>query len=84
MLDTSLQMLGPDIELLTEINHELGMRHIRYGVTKSMYAFMGEALIFTLDMFLGDSFTKEKREAWEDIFCQLTKDILSVYPERKK
>ena len=31
MIDTSLSMLGPDIELLTEIMEELGIKHIRYG-----------------------------------------------------
>ena len=36
MIDTALQMLGPDIELLTEIMLELGTKHIRYGVKPAM------------------------------------------------
>jgi hypothetical protein len=31
MIDTALNMLGPDIELLTEIMTELGIKHVRYG-----------------------------------------------------
>eukprot|EP00977_Amphora_coffeiformis_P021061 scaffold8782_cov145-Amphora_coffeaeformis.AAC.2 len=79
MLDSSLQMLGPDIELLTEINHDLGKRHVRYGVTPEMYGFMGEAVIYTLDNFLGQDFSKETREAWEQIYGELAGDILSAY-----
>lgn len=33
MLDTALNMLGPDIELLTEIMLDLGSKHVRYGGT---------------------------------------------------
>ena len=80
MLDTSLQMLGPDIELLTEINHDLGKRHVRYGVTKEMYEFMGEALIFTLDKMLGKAFTPDIKDAWEHIYAELSGDIISAYP----
>lgn len=79
MLDSSVQMLGPDIELLTEINHDLGKRHVRYGVTKEMYFFMGEALIYMLEQKLGDDFTKETREAWEQVYAELAGDIMSVY-----
>lgn len=32
MFDAALSMLGPDTETLCEILHELGKRHIGYGV----------------------------------------------------
>ena len=32
MIDKALGMLGPDIELLTEILMELGVKHVAYGV----------------------------------------------------
>lgn len=32
MIDKALGMLGPDIELLTEILLELGQKHVAYGV----------------------------------------------------
>ena len=72
---------GPDIELLTEINHDLGKRHVRYGVTPQMYKFMGEALFYMLDKMLGKDFTPEIRDAWEQIYAELTSDILSAYHE---
>lgn len=80
MLDTSLQMLGPDIELLTEINHDLGARHVRYGVTPEMYSFMGKSLLFMLEKMLGKNFTPERKQAWVEIYAELTSDILSAYP----
>ena len=48
MLDTALNMLGPDIELLTEILTELGNKHERFGVKPSYYPPMGQALIKTM------------------------------------
>ena len=65
--DTALNMLGPDIELLTEILLELGQKHVRYGVRSEMFPVMGDALIHTLSECLGDDFTDEIREAWKDI-----------------
>lgn len=82
MLDTALQMLGPDIELLTEINHDLGTRHVRYGVTPAMYEYMGESLIFTLRKVLKEDFTPEREVSWKDIYGELVKDILSAYPRQ--
>ena len=81
--DSSLQMLGPDIELLTEINHELGARHVKYGVTPAMYHFMGEAVIFTMKEMLGDKFDADMQNAWKLVYSELSGDILSVYPKHK-
>ena len=46
-----------------------------------MYEFMGEALLYTLEKMLGDRFTPSIREAWEQVYADLTMDILSAYPE---
>ena len=71
---------GPDIELLTEINRDLGKRHVRYGVTIAMYEFMGEALLYALDKMLGKRFTPDVKEAWEEIYAEISNDIISAYP----
>lgn len=75
-------MLGPDIELLTEINTDLGRRHVVYGVTPAMYAYMGEALLFTLEKLLGEDFTPEVQEAWEIVYNELSSDVKSAYPTK--
>jgi hypothetical protein len=50
MLDTVLNMLGPDIELLTEIMLDLGAKHLRYGVKPDMFPRMGEAPSLTCSL----------------------------------
>jgi hemoglobin-like flavoprotein len=50
----------------------LGERHARYGVEDSMYATVGEALIWTLQQGLGDAFTPETRQAWVEVYGLLT------------
>lgn len=76
MLDTSVNMLGPDIELLTEIMTELGEKHVRYGVKPEMFPAMGEALLFTLQNQLGDQFTKAMEESWRETYNTLTQDMI--------
>jgi hemoglobin-like flavoprotein len=78
MLDTALNMLGPDIELLTEIMTELGEKHVRYGVNKEMFPVMGEALVYTLQMTLKDSFTDSIKDAWIETYDALSKDMTAA------
>lgn len=76
MLDTALQMLGPDIELLTEIMIDLGSKHVRYGVQADMFPAMGEALIYTLEHVLKDKFTEVVKRSWEEIYKELSADMI--------
>ena len=76
MLDTALNMLGPDIELLTDILLELGQKHVRYGVKPEMFAVMGEALEFTLDKVLGDDFDGATRDAWKETYAEISQDMI--------
>ena len=76
MLDTALNMLGPDIELLTEILLDLGQKHKRFGVKPDMFPIMGECLMETLQEISGSSFDKQTQFAWEGVYEQLTNDII--------
>ena len=76
MLDTALQMLGPDSELLTEIMQDLGVKHIRYGVAPDMFPRMGEALLHTLQVSLGKSYTPELKQAWEETYKALSNEMI--------
>jgi hemoglobin-like flavoprotein len=78
MLDMALNMLGPDIELLTEIMTELGIKHVRYGVKPEMFPIMGEALIYTLQTILKSGFTERINEAWIEIYSALSQDMIRV------
>ena len=46
----------------------LGARHSGYGVTAAHYGIVGEALLWTLERGLGESFTPEMRSAWAKIY----------------
>jgi hemoglobin-like flavoprotein len=74
----SNRLQGPDIELLTEIMEELGVKHIRYGVRPDMFPMMGEALVETLEASLGDDFNENVREAWREVYAELSQDMVKA------
>jgi hemoglobin-like flavoprotein len=83
MIDTALNMLGPDIELLTEILLELGEKHIKYGVKPEMFPIMGDCLAGTLLDTLGeDEMTDEVVAAWREVYKELTADMVKPYKAR--
>jgi hemoglobin-like flavoprotein len=84
MLDTALNMLGPDIELLTEIMHELGVKHMRYGVKPEMFKYMGEALLLTLEDTLGSEFNAVTRAAWTETYGELSQDMVRAMAVTKR
>lgn len=84
MLDTALNMLGPDIELLTEIMTELGVKHIRYGVKPEMFPMMGESLIYTLEESLKEEFTGAVKESWLEVYKALSQDMIRAMAKHNR
>lgn len=84
MFDTALNMLGPDIELLTEIMQELGVKHIRYGVKPEMFPMMGNALVHVLEETLGDNFTENIRDSWLETYQALSGDMIEAQLKHTK
>jgi len=84
MFHAALNMLGPDIELLTEIMKELGTNHIRYGVKPEMFPAMGEALIEMLEEMLGAAFTEKMCVSWVEIYDALSSDLILIQLEATK
>ena len=76
MIDRSLALLGPDIELLTTILLELGTKHRNYGVQPSYYPPMGQALLGTLEELLGDKYTPEINDAWVEVYQAMSYDMI--------
>lgn len=68
---TNLPALVPVVE-------DLAVRHIDYGVKDEHYAPVGEALIYTLDKGLGDSFTEEVKEAWLAVYTLLSETMINA------
>ena len=48
--------------------HDLGRRHVGYGVTPESYVPVGGALLWTLQEGLGTAFTDEVRQAWTRVY----------------
>lgn len=76
MIDKALGMLGPDIELLTEILLDLGQKHVGYGVKPEYFPSMGRALIYAVKEQLGDGFTDETKDAWVEVYGALSYDMI--------
>jgi hemoglobin-like flavoprotein len=65
------------IEQLIPVVQDLGRRHAAYGVTDVHYDTVGEALLWTLEVGLGDAFTPATREAWATVY-----DLLATTMQR--
>jgi hemoglobin-like flavoprotein len=76
MIDKALGMLGPDIELLTEILLDLGAKHVGYGVKPEYFPSMGRALIFAVKEQLKDRFTDEMKDSWVEVYGALSYDMI--------
>lgn len=53
-----------NLAALVPVVHQLGARHASYGVRDEHYATVGSALVWTLELGLGDAFTLDVRKAW--------------------
>ncbi|MDO6737957.1 globin family protein [Wenyingzhuangia sp. 2_MG-2023] len=67
MLATTITGLS-NPEVLIPVLQDLGKRHINYNIEKSHYDTFGSALLRTLAISLGDDFTTETKQAWEDTY----------------
>src|SRR5215475_16004228 len=52
------------LDQLVPVVQDLGRRHARYGVTDGHYETVASALLWTLEMGLGNAFTPEMKDAW--------------------
>lgn len=53
----------------------LGARHASYGVTADHYGTVAEALLWTLELGLGDEFTPGTRAAWTKVYTVLAETM---------
>ena len=50
---------------------ELGRRHVGYGVRDEHYDIVGEALLWTLEVGLGEAFTPQVKDGWAAAYTML-------------
>jgi hemoglobin-like flavoprotein len=86
MIDTALNMLGPDIELLTEMLEDLGKKHVTYGVQPEMFPVMGTCLIATMEECLDEKeFSNTAKDAWVETYNALSQDMIrSIVSHKRK
>ena len=70
-----------DIEGLLPAVEDLGRRHVNYNVQAYDYGPVGEALIATLEIGLGDAFTEEVSGAWRTAYALLAKTMIDAARE---
>ena len=64
-----------DFGKIEQAVRELGDRHVDYGATMRDYKMVGQALLTTLERFLGDAFTPEAELAWREVYSTLVRTM---------
>jgi hemoglobin-like flavoprotein len=62
-------------EELAPALHELGARHVHYGVKESDYDTVGEALLWTVRKALKSDYTAQMNEAWAAVLYVLSESM---------
>ncbi len=71
MIDFAVKGIDEPDTILPTIQ-DLGKRHVGYGVKEEYYDTVGEALLWTLEQGLGESFTSEAKDAWAEAYKLLS------------
>ena len=70
MLDTAVKSLDKPEALIPAVE-KLGIGHVQYGVKPAHYDTVGEALLKTLELGLGDAFNTPLKRAWTAVYKKL-------------
>ena len=71
-----------DIERILPVVEGLGARHAGYGVSAEHYETVGDALLWTLRLGLGASFTSEVEDAWTEAYGLLATTMIQAAERR--
>jgi hemoglobin-like flavoprotein len=67
MLGTAVNGLS-DLDALVPAVKALGARHVAYGTKPGHYFVVGQALLWTLERGLGETFTPDVKAAWTRVY----------------
>jgi serine/threonine protein kinase/hemoglobin-like flavoprotein len=67
-----------DFAKIEQAVRELGERHVDYGASMRDYKMVGQALLTTLERFLGDAFTAEAELAWREVYSTLVRTMTEI------
>ena len=69
------------LEKIIPALQDLGKRHVDYGVKDEHYATVASALLWTLELGLGEAFTHEVKVAWTETYTALAGVMLKAAAE---
>lgn len=76
-IDVAVKSLN-NLSSIVPAVQELGRRHAGYGVKEKDYQTVAEALIWTLQRGLGNSFTDATKQAWIETYSLLSKTMIDA------
>ena len=65
-----------DVPKLLPVLEDLGNKHVKYGILPAHYDVVGQALLDTLALGLGDAFTPDLKAAWAEIYGVIAKTMI--------
>jgi len=65
-------------ELFQSIIRHTGRQHAQFGVKSSHFVAFGAALIWSLEKQFGTAFTRELKDAWIELYRNVTSEMLRV------
>lgn len=80
MIESTIALLGPDVEMLEDFLSELGIRHHRVGVKAQHFALLGRAFSDVLRDLMGSTWTAQVQSSWEEVFAEITETIVRSMP----
>lgn len=78
LLDSVLQILGPDVEFIEEILAQVGRRHAKMGVNVAFFPFLGQSLTWALENIIGDEMMSDHKEAWNEVYDAISGEIVKA------
>ena len=66
-----------NLESILPAASALATRHVAYGVRAEHYSVVGAALLWTLEMRLGDAWTKDVADAWTAAYTLLSGSMIN-------
>lgn len=68
MIEFIVCFIGPDVAVLYDDLIYLGARHKAYGLKPRNLFSLEHSLFYAMEELLEDTFTREERRAWEEVF----------------
>lgn len=70
------------LEEVTDDIKAMAVRHVGYGVRPAHYKLVGNALLWTLEVGMGDAWTEELENAWTECYSVLSNTMIKAAYEK--